>query len=72
VFPGLSRDNGLLVEGQAVRSLGCGFTAVVLGALLSLPLPHDVVLSEAYSSGVQALHGFLDRGKGALEVKHNL
>jgi MFS family permease len=31
----LSRDSRLLVTGQAVRALGYGFTAVVLGALLS-------------------------------------
>jgi MFS family permease len=31
----LSRDTRLLVAGQAVRALGYGFTAVVLGALLS-------------------------------------
>lgn len=31
----LSRDTRLLVSGQAVRALGYGFTAVVLGALLS-------------------------------------
>jgi MFS family permease len=31
----LSRDTRLLVTGQAVRGLGYGFTAVVLGALLS-------------------------------------
>jgi MFS family permease len=31
----LSRDTRLLVTGQAVRALGYGFTAVVLGALLS-------------------------------------
>jgi MFS family permease len=31
----LSRDTWLLVTGQAVRALGYGFTAVVLGALLS-------------------------------------
>jgi MFS family permease len=47
--PGLGRDAGLLLAGQAVRAAGYGFTAVLLGALLAgrgySPLRAGVVLT---------------------------